>query len=55
MNTGQQPIGSMVPGKDRIYLDPLSLDDELHVSQAGRYHVNSGNGSTRKSFEQLYC
>lgn len=54
MNSGQQPIGSMVPGKDRIYLDPLSLDDELHVSQAGRYHVNSGNGSTRKSFAQLY-
>ena len=54
MNTAQQPIGSMVPGKDRIYLDPLSLDDELHVSQAGRYHVNSGNGSTRKSFEHLY-
>jgi len=54
MNTAQQPIDSMVPGKDRIYLDPLSLDDELHISQAGRYHVNSGNVSTRKSFEQLY-
>lgn len=44
----------MVPGKDRIYLFPLSLDDELHASQAGRYHMDSGNASTRKSFEQLY-
>lgn len=43
-----------IPGEGRIFLFPLSFDDELHVSQAGRYHVNSGNLAMRKSFEQLY-
>ncbi|MBI5920696.1 MAG: hypothetical protein HY847_03495 [Betaproteobacteria bacterium] len=47
-------VGSTIPGKDRIFLFPLSFDDELHVSQAGRYHVTSGNLTTRKSFEELY-
>jgi hypothetical protein len=37
-----------------IYLFPASMDDELHISQAGRYHVASGNLNTRHSFKDLY-
>lgn len=55
MHTSCETIGGgTAPGTDRIFLYPLSLDDEVHVSQAGRFHVDSGNGTTRKSFEQLY-
>lgn len=38
----------------QIYLFPLILPDELHVSQASRYHNDSGNLSTRISYQQLY-
>lgn len=54
MQIPTETSGSMALDKDRIFLFPLSLDDELHASQAGRYHIDSGNLSTRKSFAQLY-
>lgn len=37
-----------------IYLHPLILPDELHVSQASRFHNDSGNLSTEISYQQLY-
>ncbi len=43
-----------VASGSQIYLYPLILPDELHISQASRYHIDSGNLSTRISYEQLY-
>lgn len=54
MHIATETIDSMVQDKDRIFLFPFSLNDEIHTSQAGRYHVDSGNLSTRSSFAQLY-
>lgn len=39
---------------NRIYLFPFKFPDELHASQASRYHHDSGNYSARVSFQQLY-
>ena len=38
----------------QIYLFPLIYPDELHVSQASRFHNDSGNISTGISYQQLY-
>jgi hypothetical protein len=38
----------------RIYLFPRSYPDELHASQAARYHEDSGNSSSRHSYQELY-
>ncbi|MDZ4200549.1 MAG: TniQ family protein [Gallionella sp.] len=38
----------------QIYLFPLVYPDELHVSQASRFHNDSGNISTGISYQQLY-
>lgn len=54
MHIASETIDNPVPNKGSLSLFPLSLNDELHVSQASRYHVNSGNRSTRISFAQLY-
>ncbi len=43
-----------VANGSQIYLYPLILPDELHISQASRYHNDSGNLSTRISYQQLY-
>lgn len=45
---------SVVVNGSQIYLYPLILPDELHVSQASRYHNDSGNLSNRISYQQLY-
>lgn len=37
-----------------LYLFPFRLPDELHASQASRYHQRSGNSSVRHSYLQLY-
>lgn len=39
---------------ERIFLFPDSLPDELHVSQTGRLHCDSGNLSTRQTFLDTY-
>jgi len=38
----------------QIFLHPFILPDELHVSQASRFHNDSGNLSTEISYQQLY-
>ena len=38
----------------QLYLFPLYLPDELHVSQFARYHDGSGNVSARYSYQELY-
>lgn len=43
-----------VANGSQIHLFPLILPDELHVSQASRFHNESGNLSSRISFQQLY-
>lgn len=40
--------------KDRIFLFPDSLPDELHVSQTGRLHRDSGNLATLQTFRDTY-
>ena len=42
------------PSPDRIALFPHSYPDELHASQAGRLHRESGNISTRHTFATAY-
>lgn len=42
------------PSPDRIALFPCSYPDELHASQAGRLHQESGNMSTRHTFSAAY-
>ncbi len=42
------------PSPDRIALFPHSYPDELHASQAGRLHCESGNISTRHTFAAAY-
>lgn len=37
-----------------IELFPLCLPDELHASQAGRYHRDSGNATTAATYRDLY-
>jgi hypothetical protein len=37
-----------------VFLYPLNLPDEWHVSQAGRFHEASGNATARQTCEQLY-
>lgn len=54
MHTAQRPEDDAAPSTGRIFLFPLSLDDEIHASQAARYHVDSGNRNTQISFRQLY-
>lgn len=39
---------------ERIFLFPDSLPDEIHVSQTGRLHCDSGNLSTRQTFLDTY-
>jgi hypothetical protein len=45
---------SLAGNGSQIYLHPLILPDELHVSQASRFHNDSGNLSTEISYQQLY-
>lgn len=40
--------------KKTLQLFPLSLPDEVHVSQAGRLHRDSGNISTRITYLEAY-
>lgn len=37
-----------------LYLHPYHYPDELHASQAGRYHTHSANRTTVESYLQLY-
>lgn len=54
MRSAQKFEGDAAQNTDSIYLFPLSFYDELHASQAARYHVVSGNRNTSTSFQQLY-
>lgn len=54
MHIAQSPEDNAASRMDRIFLFPTSLDDEIHASQAARYHVDSGNRGTETSFNQLY-
>jgi sarcosine oxidase delta subunit len=38
----------------KLHLFPFSLPDEIHASQVGRYHRDSGNISTRHTYIDLY-
>lgn len=54
MHITQSPEDDATASTGRIFLFPSSLDDEIHASQAARYHIDSGNRSTQTSFRQLY-
>lgn len=57
MALNERQIDTKSAGKangSQISLYPLILPDELHISQVSRYHHDSGNLSTRVSFQQLY-
>lgn len=38
----------------KLHLFPFSLPDELHASQAARFHRDSGNANTAHTYETLY-
>lgn len=49
------PMGAVsVPQKTRLHLFPLSLPDELHASQIGRLHRDSGNAMPAHTYASVY-
>lgn len=43
-----------MPQPTKLHLFPFSLPDELHASQAARFHRDSGNANTAHTYETVY-